>query len=165
MIERICGLAGVFIAGVGCAYNPIWPDMRTPVDRARDVVSRCTQPDEAVDALVLSTSDLEGVEPAYFYVPSGMDRSMRLRGVRLRFRPKAILSADSLQRSAECHQSLVTLGSAPAIPDDPYALPGSWLDIKAISTGDGYVVTVLIDDREKAQRVVDRARHFAAQQR
>lgn len=158
-------IAGVSIAWVGCAYNPIWPDMRTPVDRAREIASRCDHPDEAVDALALSTSDLEGVEPAYFYVPSGMDRSMRLRGARLRFRPKAILSADALERSAECHESLVTLGSARAIPDDPYVLPGSWVDIKATSTGDGYVVTVLIDDREKAQRLVERAQRFAARRR
>jgi hypothetical protein len=59
----------------------------------------------------------------------------------------------------------VVLGAALARDEDPYVLPGVWLDIDAESEGDGFVVTVQTDALPIAEGVLERARRFAAQLR
>lgn len=152
----------LFGSVVACAYNPFFPDIRTANDRAREVAPRCSREPELAVAAALSPSLVEGVEPAYSYVASANDRVPRLRGARLRVRPEPSVSTESLQRTLECHEARVTMGAVAALSDDPFALPGTWLDINATSTGDGFVVAILVDNHEKAQQVLDRARRFAA---
>jgi hypothetical protein len=93
---------------------------------------------------------------------SGNDRFVHLRGARLHIRPDLNVSAESLQRTLECHEVRVTLGGARELNDDPYVLPGAWLDIRVDSGGDGLVAAVLVDEFEDARRVLERARSFAA---
>lgn len=149
---------------VACGgWSPLWPDTRTPADRAREIALRCTGESEEQTARVLSPNLVEAVEPAYSRVPSGggVDRAVHLRGARLHLRPALNLSAESLQRTFECHQARVTLGSATEVREDPYVLRGAWLDIRVDSTGDGLVAAVLVDEFNDAQRVLARARSFA----
>ncbi|HLK35795.1 MAG TPA: hypothetical protein VKU41_03510 [Polyangiaceae bacterium] len=150
------------VAAVGCTYNPLFPDLRSPMSRARDLGQRCTYARSEADRQAPSSSIVEEVEPAYGHVASGNERAPRLRGARLRLRARPDMSQETLQRSIECHQAAVTLGRERASPDDPYVLPGAWLDIVAESTGDGFVVAVGTDDSDEAQRVLARARRFAA---
>jgi hypothetical protein len=145
-----------------CAFNPIMPDPRTPSDRAHELEPRCADVSKDLDTEALSPSIIERVDPAYNYVQSGNDRVVRLRGARLRLKARRDLSAESLQLSLECHQARVTLGSAHELDHDPYALPGTWLDIDSRSAGDGYVVAVQVDNLAKARAVLDRARQFVA---
>jgi hypothetical protein len=145
----------------GCAYNPFLPDLRTPVDRAREIAPRCHHTSEALDAEVLSASVVENVEPYYDHVQSGNDRMVHLRGAKLHVRPQPNLSAESIERSLECHEARVTMGGAPPLASDPYTLAGTWLDIKTDSTGDGYVVAVQVNNIQKAREVLARARQFA----
>jgi hypothetical protein len=147
----------------GCAYNPLFPDLRTPEGRAREIDPMCKHVSESGAAPPIASSLIEGVEPAYNYVQSGNDRAVRLRGARLRLRPEADTSVEKLQRRLECHEARVTEDGVAAV-DDPFALAGTWLDIKADSTGDGFVVAVLVDDHDKALEVLGRARRFAASQ-
>lgn len=159
---RLFGIALVAWCIPGCAFNPLYPDLRTAADRAREVLPRCKRDSEAGDAHVLSPEIVEAVEPAFSYVASGSDRAPRLRGARLHIRPEPTFSSEILQRSLECHESRITLGAVAGRSDDPYWLPDTWLDIKAESTGDGFVVSVLVDRTEKAQQILDRARKFVA---
>jgi hypothetical protein len=147
---------------VSCAFNPVMPDPRTPSDRARELEPRCADVPKDLDTEALSPSIIERVDPAYNYVQSGNDRVVRLRGARLRFKARRDLSSEALELSLECHQARVTLGRARELEHDPYALPGTWLDIDSHSAGDGFVVAVQVDDIARARAVLDRARQFVA---
>jgi hypothetical protein len=85
-----------------------------------------------------------------------------LRGARIQLRPTPGMSSEALTRSVECHQSRVTLGEVVPSADDPYVLPGSWLDLDASSTRDSFVIVVSADDFEDARHVLERARRFVA---
>lgn len=139
------------------------PDTRTPADHAREVAPRCGGfSEDSIRPLLVPTA-VETVEPAYAYISSGSaEREARLRGARLHLRPGPAMSRESLQRSLECHQAHVVLGAALARAEDPYILPGVWLDIDAQSEGDGFVVTVQAVGLPNAQEVLARARRFAA---
>jgi hypothetical protein len=139
------------------------PDTRTPADRAGEIMPRCAGFTEEAGASLLSPAIVDSVEPAYAYVQSGpSDRQARLRGARIRLRPIAGLSRESIDRSLECHESRVVLGATPALVDDPYALAGEWLDIDVDSEKDGFVVQVETDDLPAARDVLQRAKRFAA---
>jgi hypothetical protein len=150
-------------AFAGCRiFSPI-PDMRTPVDHAHEVEPKCTGLSGPAVLETIPPSAIESVEPAYSYVHSGpMDPQARLRGARIHVRPLPGLSRESLTRSVECHEVDVTLGRAPMTDDDPYVLPDRWLDIDVDSEGDGFVVSVRIDELPDAKQVLARAKRFAA---
>jgi hypothetical protein len=147
---------------LGCQYNPLLPDLRTAADRAHEVQSRCARRSEAEDTHVLSADIIESVQGAYNYVASGNDRAARLVGARIQIHPESTFSAQTLQLSLECHQARVVTRAVAERPDDPYSLPGTWLNIKAESTGDGFAVLVLVDRDEPARKVLARAQRFAA---
>jgi hypothetical protein len=150
---------------VGCFLSPI-PDTKTPADHAREFAARCTSFSEETAEPALAPSQVEAVEPAYSFVSSGpVDRQAHLRGALLHLRPAPALSRESVQRSLECHQARVALGSGRQLADDPYVLPGAWLDVDVDSEGDGFVVAVRADRLADAKAVLDRARRFAASKR
>jgi hypothetical protein len=160
-MRRPCILACVGV--MSCAYNPLYPDMRTPADRARAVAPRCTHGAAASEAQMLSPALVEGVDPAYAHVASG-NPITRLRGALLHVRPDPTLSPESLERTLQCHEARVTMGIAKELADDPFVMAGTWLDIKTASVGYGFVVTIEVDDFESARQVLERARRFAASQ-
>jgi hypothetical protein len=155
---RASGIALTGLCVVGCGWNPFVPDTRTPADHAHDLAPKCTG--DAMDAQALAPSLVESVEPLYVHVQSGNDRLIHLRGSEVHLRPMSTLSLESLQRRAECHQALVTMGRAEELPSDPYFLAGTWLDIKARSDGDSFIVAVQVDALDKAKEVLERARRF-----
>jgi hypothetical protein len=162
-MHRVAIVAACSLA-VACGVRfPLLPDARTPADRAREVTPRCGQQPDPAAAQVLSPALVEGVEPAYYYVPSGggVDRAIRMRGARLHLRPTLNMSAEALQRTLECHEARVTLGTPDEVQSDPYFLEGSWLDIHVDSTGDGLVAAVVTDALDDARLVLGRARTFA----
>jgi len=149
------------LAVVGCSgWLPLLPDTRTPADRARELLPRCGPPADKEALAALSPDLVEAVEPAYFTVLSGNDRAVRLRGARLHIRPTWSASPEALQRALRCHQANVILTHADGVPDDPYAVSGTWLDINVQSGDDGLVASVLVDRFEYARDVLDRARGF-----
>jgi hypothetical protein len=138
-----------------------WPDSRTPVDRARELADKCrhTPVDEA--AAAAAPGIIDSVEPAYSYVSAGpVDHQAHLRGARIHLRPLPSASRESFQRELECHEAHVTLGEVQAAADDPYVLPGRWVDIDVDSEGDGFVALARVDQLEDAREVLDRARRF-----
>jgi hypothetical protein len=144
-----------------CILSPL-PDTRTPVDYAREAEARCKNFSDGAAAQLYAPEAVESVEPAYSYVANGNDRRPNLRGAAIHLRPLAGLSPELLTRSLECHQASVTLGRAPATADDPYILPGRWLDLRAASEGDGFVAFARIDSIADARVVLDRALRFVA---
>jgi hypothetical protein len=145
-----------------CGWFPLFPDTRTPADRAHAMADKCSHESEQNAAGALSPALIENVAPAYSTVASGNDRAIRLRGARLYLRPTLNVSAEALERTLECHQVRVTLGESPETLDDPYVLRGSWLDIGVDSTGDGLVASVVVSRFDDARRVLERAHAFAA---
>jgi hypothetical protein len=112
---------------------------RSPVEHARDIAARCQGFTDEAAGQLLSPSIIDYVEPAYTQSGPG-DRVERLRGARIHLRPIAALTRESIARSLECHQSRVVLGTTPPMADDPYGIPGRWLDIDVVSDRDGFVV-------------------------
>jgi hypothetical protein len=150
---------------MACQYNPLLPDMRTPADVARELEPRCRSSPEQAAAPLLAADSVDSVEPSYAHVQSGPgDREARLRGARVHVRPLPGLSRESIARALECHESRVVLGVAIAPPDDPYSLPGHWLDIDVDAERDAFVVRVepsKLDDFDAARAVLERAKRFA----
>jgi hypothetical protein len=147
----------------GCAVlAPFVPESRTPLDRARNLEPHCKTFREAATAQLYSPEVVDRVDPAYSYVASGSDRRANLSGAAVHVRPLPGLSPETMTRSLECHQASIILGSAPASEDDPYVLPGRWLDLDVSSEGDGFVAYARINSIPDAREVLDRARRFAA---
>jgi len=150
----------------GCFLSKLLPDTRTAAEHAREVAGRCGAFSEETVRTLASPSVVEMVEPAYAYVSSGpTDREPRLHGARISLRPVAGLSRETIQRSLECHQAHVVLGTAPMRDEDPYVLPGAWLDLDVSSEGDGFVVAVQASTIDDAKRVLQRARLFGTPNR
>lgn len=148
----------LFMAGFvssGCFLSPI-PDTRQANDFARDVEPKCRG---VVDPNLI----IEFVKPEYVYVTTGGQyRQPRLIGAQIHLQPGPGLTKETIQRSLECHEASVTLGKTPPVEDDPYFLPGVWLEINADSEGDGFVVRVVVDKFDDAKSVLERAKHAAA---
>lgn len=156
-----CFFSGFALGLVACVLSPL-PDLRTPVDHAHEVEPRCRNFTDGVTAQLYSPDVVDRVEPAYSYVATGNDRRANLRGAAIHVRPLPGLSPESITRSLECHQASVTLGGSQASPDDPYVLPGKWLELDVSSEGDGFVALARIDSIADARLVLDRAHRFAA---
>jgi hypothetical protein len=157
----LLGFAG---AALALACGTVWPfnDTRSPAEHARDLEPRCNGLTEESSEPFLARSSVDSVEPAYSFVKSGPnDREARLRGARVHVKPLPGLTRESLALRLECHQARATLGAVQAGADDPYVLPGRWLDIGVESTGDGFVALVQIDEFDDAKQVLERARRFS----
>ncbi|MDP9150980.1 MAG: hypothetical protein M3O36_13705 [Myxococcota bacterium] len=164
-----CAVHALLAAGsvwmAGCFLSPL-PDTRTPADFAQALERRCASVSDDSSEAMRAPAIVESVEPAYSFVSSAsMDRQAILRGARVHLRPLPGLSRESLQRSLECHQAGVVLGKWHAPPNDPYTLPGEWLEVEAQSEGDGFVINVRAHARPQAELVLDRARRVYAARR
>jgi hypothetical protein len=158
--------ATIALSGCGsCSWFPSWfpllPDKRTAVNRAHELDDKCKEDAGPVAADALSPSVIESLQAAYMHVNQGAGGDLRLNGVNLHMRPTVNMPVGVLQRALECHQAAVTLGNAPELPDDPYVLPDSWLDIDASVTKEGLMAAVLSDSPDDARRVMERAHKFA----
>jgi hypothetical protein len=146
------GLAGAFV-----------PDTRTAADHAREIEPRCQYAPEATAVTLVAPAQVERVEPENSFVQSGNDRRANLSGARIFLFPMAGQSPETITRSLECHQARAALGRVEAQSDDPYVLPGRWLDIDVHSEGDGFSVRVTTDSIADAKKVLDRAqRHVTS---
>lgn len=145
----------------GCFLSPI-PDTRTPVDRARELASRCNGFSDASSSPALSRNGIDFVEPAYAHVASGNSSEQRLRGARIHLRPLPGATQQSLARSLECHEWSVVLGRSEAIVDDPFVLPNRWIEVDVAPEADGFAALVRADTIDDARQILERARRFCA---
>jgi hypothetical protein len=155
----------LILTGCGSVLGAVLPDTRTASDRAHEVEPRCKGFPEAGAAPLIAPASIEHVEPENSFVQSGNDRRANLTGARIYLVPMASQSSETITRSLECHQMRATLKQVEVHDDDPYVLPGRWLDIDVHSEGDGFSVRVTTDSIADAKRVLDRAeRHVTPSQ-
>jgi hypothetical protein len=84
----------------------------------------------------------------------------KLQGVRLSVRAEPGLTAPWLERVLRCQAALEVLGEVSTPPNDPYVLPGGWVDIRARSGEEGLEVDVLGADIDESLRIFARAKAF-----
>jgi hypothetical protein len=154
--------ASLALSGCGSLWwFPLLPDKRTAVDRAHELDDICREDAGPSAGDALSPSIIESVQAAYMHINQGAGGDLRLHGVNLHMRPTVDMPVGVLQRALACHEAAVTLGSSPALPEDPYFLPGSWLEIDVSPTNMGLMAAVLTDSPDDARRVLERAHKFA----
>ncbi len=113
-------------------------------------------------APVFEGHSVETVAPLYSTIEAGKSgEQSRLRGAILTFGALPGETAEWLDRELECHSARVTLGQVQSLPDDPFWLPGSTLDIDVRPTRDGLVVGIAGYSAADARKVLDRAQSFA----
>jgi hypothetical protein len=85
-------------------------------------------------------------------------------GVYLVVRPPAGVDAEGFARMLRCHNLRVLDGEVDPsrIPNDPYGLPGTWLDIDVKLDAGNYLVTLAGDRFSDTLRILDRAKAYAA---
>jgi hypothetical protein len=85
--------------------------------------------------------------------------------VRLVVRAPAGVSAEQLARLLRCHGARALLGEVERsqLGDDPYWLPGSWVDIDVKDTGRSFVVTLTGNSVTENLRILRRAEAFATE--
>jgi hypothetical protein len=150
------------LSGCGsCSWFPLLPDKRTAVDRAHELDDTCKEDAGPLAADALSPSIIESIQAAYLHVNQGAGGDLRLHGAELHMRPTVSMPVGVLQRALECHEAAVTLGDASELPDDPYVLSGSWLQIDVSVTNEGLMAVVLANSADDARRVMERAHEFA----
>jgi hypothetical protein len=88
----------------------------------------------------------------------------RIREVTLVVRPPEGVTLSRFDRMLRCHNLRVVDGELDAsrIPDDPYALRDSWLEIDVKPEGDNFAVTLSGDRIADTLRILDRAKAYAA---
>lgn len=152
-------LASLVVWALGCGV--LLPDTRTPADRARELEPKCGGESVAGTAASLANRAIDSVEPYYVTLSSSSGHENRMLGGRLHVRPLPGATAESLARTLQCHQAAVVGGSATAAEDDPYVLPGSWLQIDVASEGNGFIVSTYPVDFRNGAEALERARRFA----
>jgi len=84
--------------------------------------------------------------------------------VRLVVRAPAGVTAEQLARLLRCHGARALLGEVDlSLRDDPYWLPGSWVDIDVQDAGNSFVVTLTGNSVTDNIHILRRAEAFAAQ--
>ena len=88
-------------------------------------------------------------------------------GVYLVVRPPGSVDPEGFGRMLRCHNLRVLDGEVDAsrIPDDPYGLRDSWLEIEVKVDAGNYVVTLVGDQISDTLRILQRAKAFAAAHR
>jgi hypothetical protein len=91
----------------------------------------------------------------------------KIEGTKLLVRPPVAMSSEQLSRNLQCASARAALGRVDpgALPNDPYGLPGAWVDIDVNPEGDNFAVTLRADSVPHNILLLRRATAFAAAQR
>jgi hypothetical protein len=137
---------------------------KSPVDQAAFTEqTRCGSDVKDSDlAPVFEGHSVQSVGPLYSTIEAGKSgEQSQLRGAILTFGALPGETAEWLDRELECHSARLTLGRAQPVPDDPFWLSGSALDIDVRPTKDGLVVGVAGYSSADARQILERAQAFA----
>jgi len=153
-----------FVAGGALALASACSSAPPPAARAAGV-ERLDQCAGTVDGLALlqSTTVLR-MDPIYSHVLSANNGAEnRVNGAKLLVVPPKGMSAEQMDRILECHSAGVLLGqiSGSAVPNDPYWLPNSWVNIDVKPEGGNFAVTLTSDSVRENLQVLSRASHYA----
>ncbi len=152
---------GAIAAMVGCASGAPPPSAKAAgVERMQCDGSATTQG----EVELLRSVKVLKVEPVYSHVPtSNNNAEARVNGAKLLIRPPKGLTAEDMTRILQCHSARVVLGqvSAAAVPNDPYWLPDSWVNIDVKPDDGNFAVTLSAQTIGENLQVLGRAHHYA----
>jgi hypothetical protein len=152
---------GAFSLAAGCASSSQAPAARAAgVERLQCDGSATTQD----EVQLLRSARVLRFEPIYSHVPSANNNSEeRVNGAKLLVRPPKGMSAEQMTRILQCHSARVVLGQAngAAVPNDPYWLPDTWVNIEVKPEDGNYAVIVSADSTRSNLQVLGRASHYA----
>jgi hypothetical protein len=144
----------------GCASSP------PPAARAAEVeqlqCDQSTSPAEA--ARILETTKVIASAPIYSNVPTTDDGvEHRVIGGKLVVRPPEGVSAEQMTRILQCHgaRALLSRSGSVELANDPYWLPGAWVDIRVAPENGNYAVTLEADTISRNLQVYARAAAYA----
>jgi hypothetical protein len=153
-----------FATGCGATSNASArpaKDVATEIER-----TRCAGVDEAALAPIFEGRLAESVEPINVTLgsTSKYGPETRLTGAFIRLRPPDGMTAAWLDRALECHSARRVLGRIPssAVPNDPFYLPGTVVDIAVESKGDSFWIAVRGRTPDEAKAILQRAAAFVA---
>jgi hypothetical protein len=151
-------MAGAVFLGSGCAA-PVPLPARAASMEASECRDALPAEDEAkaVDAMtVLSARATLYQDPCR--------GTCQIRTVKLVVRPPQGVSLSHFNRTLRCHNLRVLDGEVDAsrIPNDPYGLRDSWLEIEVKPEDGNFQVTLSGDHISDTLRILDRAKAYAA---
>jgi hypothetical protein len=137
----------------------------TPEVRAARVERmQCTDAQATGELSILQNTAVLSAEPTYFYpTTAGASGGGTVTGAKLLVRPPPGVSSLDMTRALQCHSAKMLLGQVdPAtFRDDPYSLPGAWVDIDVKPEGGNLAVRVTADRVPENLALVHRAMAFA----
>jgi hypothetical protein len=146
--------------GLGCGTSP------PPAARAAQVEHlQCDESTSAQEAArVLETTKVIASEPIYSNVPTADEGvEHRVNGAKLVVRPPEGVSPERMTRILQCHSARELLRQADRVElaNDPYWLPGAWIEIRVTPEDGNYAVTLEADTIGKSLQVYARAVAYA----
>jgi hypothetical protein len=160
MKSSLQGLLAVTVvsSASACASTPPPTAKAAGVERMQ-----CDASATAQDGLVRSTRVL-AVEPLYSHVMTSRNNSEeRVDGAKLLVRPPKGVSAEELTRILQCHSARILLGQVnqDTVPNDPYWLPDSWVNIDVKPENGNFAITISANSVDENLAVFGRANHYA----
>jgi hypothetical protein len=160
MKSSLQGLLALIVlsAASACASTPPPTTKAAGVERMQ-----CDASVTAQDGLVRSTRVL-AVEPLYSHVMTSRNNSEeRVDGAKLLVRPPKGVSAEELTRILQCHSARILLGQVnrDTVPNDPYWLPDSWVNIDVKPENGNFAITISANSVDENLEVFGRANHYA----
>jgi hypothetical protein len=155
----------LLIAGVmscfpfGCASNPAPTVKAAQVEQLQCDASTSSQD----DARILETTKVIEAEPIYSSIQTMDQVEHRVNGAKLVVRPPEGVSAERMTRILQCHSARQLLGRSdrPELANDPFWLPGGWVDIRVTPEDGNYAVMLEADTITKSLQVYARAAAYA----
>ena len=137
----------------------------TPTARATQTeLLQCAANDER-DVRTIEGLRVLSVEPVYSYMHNGRTGSdQRIKAVRLLVRPPSNVTPQALVGDVQCHSAHMVLGrqQSSRIENDPFWLPGAWLDIALEPDGANCALTITAEGIDPNLQILRLARAFAS---
>jgi hypothetical protein len=156
LLRTLATVAAISLVGA-CTGQP-----RATVQAAGVERMQCDSSSTSQDGVVRSIAVLH-VQPLYSHVRTGNTSEERVNGANLLVRPPKGVSADQLTRILQCHSARALLGqlNSNAVPNDPYWLPNTWVNIDVKPKNGNFAVSVSADTVRDNLQLYGRANHYA----
>jgi hypothetical protein len=163
MANRLLSVFAISAIALGTACSANRP---APATQAVGVEKRQCDGSETTEGEVqlLRSVKVLDFQPIYSHVLTSNNNSEeRVNGAKLIIRPPRGVSAEEMTRILQCHSARVLLGqvSPAAVPNDPYWLPDTWVDIEVKPENGNFAVTVSADSVSSNLQVLGRVHSYA----
>jgi hypothetical protein len=133
----------------------------TPTAKAASVAQSQCDRRAGTDVRVLQATAVLSARPLYSHVITGKnDSEERVTGARLLVHAPGEVTAEQFARIVRCHSAQVLLGQVD-FAEDPYTLPGAWIDVDVKPEGNHLDVLLRAENVPEGLKVLHRATAFA----